>query len=112
MPGQFINSGTNPFGKVTLTNNSNAGNLDLSIAPPSGFADTIFYAFFNVCNAPDGSFAVTGDAALFCDCTELTGAGFTSLAPAIYQINYGSTYNTFLTDGTNVATATSTCVPC
>ena len=30
MPGKFINSGTNPFGKVTLTNNSNAGNLSIS----------------------------------------------------------------------------------
>ena len=112
MPGQFINSGTNPFGKLSLVNTSNAGNLDLSIAPPSGFADTIFYGFYNTCNAPDGSFAVTGNAVLFCDCTELTGAGFALLSPGIYQINYGSTYNSFLINGTNVATATGTCVPC
>jgi hypothetical protein len=32
MPGQFINTGTNPFGKVSLVNNSNSGNLSLSIA--------------------------------------------------------------------------------
>lgn len=32
MPGQFINRGTNPFGKVTLTNNFNTGNLNFSIA--------------------------------------------------------------------------------
>ena len=31
MPGQFINSGTNPFGKVSLINNSNSGNLTLAI---------------------------------------------------------------------------------
>lgn len=31
MPGQFINTGTNPGGKVTLTNNSNSGNLSLTI---------------------------------------------------------------------------------
>lgn len=35
MSGQFINSGNNPFGKVTLTNNFNTGNLDFSIAPPA-----------------------------------------------------------------------------
>ena len=39
MPGKFINSGTNPFGKVTLTNNSNAGNL--SISTPGGTTYTI-----------------------------------------------------------------------
>lgn len=27
MPGQFINTGTNPSGKLSLVNNSNAGNL-------------------------------------------------------------------------------------
>ena len=32
MPGQFINSGTNPFGKLSLVNNSNNGNLTLSTA--------------------------------------------------------------------------------
>ena len=30
MPGQFINSGTNPFGKLSLVNTSNAGNLTMS----------------------------------------------------------------------------------
>jgi hypothetical protein len=30
MPGQFINSGTNPFGKVSLVNNFNAGKLSMS----------------------------------------------------------------------------------
>jgi hypothetical protein len=30
MPGQFINSGTNPFGNLVLTNNSNSGNLVFS----------------------------------------------------------------------------------
>ena len=30
MPGQFINTGTNPFGKLSLVNNSNSGNLAMS----------------------------------------------------------------------------------
>ena len=31
MPGQFINTGTNPFGKLSLVNNSNSGNLAFTI---------------------------------------------------------------------------------
>ena len=30
MPGEFINTGTNPFGKLSLVNNSNSGNLALT----------------------------------------------------------------------------------
>jgi hypothetical protein len=30
MPGQFINTGTNPFGKVSLVNNNNLGNLAIT----------------------------------------------------------------------------------
>jgi hypothetical protein len=30
MPGQFINSGTNPFGNLVLTNNNNSGNLAIT----------------------------------------------------------------------------------
>ena len=30
MPGRFINTGTNPFGKLSLVNNSNSGNLALT----------------------------------------------------------------------------------
>jgi hypothetical protein len=53
MPGQFINSGTNPFGKLSLINSNNSGNLSLSIAPPAfytyqgyynGFASTLYSA--------------------------------------------------------------------
>jgi hypothetical protein len=32
MPGQFLNSGTNPFGSLKLTNTANAGNLVMSKA--------------------------------------------------------------------------------
>jgi Protein of unknown function (DUF1566) len=32
MPGQFINSGNNPFGNLSIVNNSNSGNLNLSVA--------------------------------------------------------------------------------
>lgn len=34
MPGKFINTGTNPGGKLSLVNNSNSGKLSISI--PSG----------------------------------------------------------------------------
>lgn len=37
MPGQFVNTGTNPSGKLSLVNNSNAGNFDLfkEATPPN-----------------------------------------------------------------------------
>lgn len=35
MPGQFINSGTNPGGKLSLINSNNGGNLNLSVASPT-----------------------------------------------------------------------------
>lgn len=37
MPGQFINTGTNPGGKLSLINNSNLGNLALSAATFPGY---------------------------------------------------------------------------
>lgn len=37
MPGQFINTGTNPGGKLSLVNNNNSGNLSFSAAPPSTY---------------------------------------------------------------------------
>ena len=33
MPGQFINTGTNPGGKLSLVNNSNSGNLSFNVGP-------------------------------------------------------------------------------
>ena len=36
MPGQFINTGTNLFGKVSLINNSNSGNLSFNKGGGSG----------------------------------------------------------------------------
>lgn len=41
MPGQFINSGNTPGGKISLVNNSNAGNLTLSAAGGGGTTYTI-----------------------------------------------------------------------
>ena len=35
MPGQFINTGTNPGGKLSLVNNSNSGNLSFSTDAPT-----------------------------------------------------------------------------
>jgi hypothetical protein len=32
MPGQFINSGNNPFGNLSLVNNSDNGNLNFGVA--------------------------------------------------------------------------------
>jgi hypothetical protein len=42
MPGQFINKGTNPGGKVTLVNNSNAGNFTLFKGTTPGGSLTVY----------------------------------------------------------------------
>jgi hypothetical protein len=51
MSGQFINSGNNPFGNLSIVNNSNSGNANFFIAPPTfyqyqgyynGFASTLY----------------------------------------------------------------------
>ena len=42
MPGQFINSGNNPGGKVSLVNNNNSGNLSIS-TPGGGGGERYFY---------------------------------------------------------------------
>ena len=41
MPGQFINTGTNPFGKVSLINTNNAGNLAITSGGGGGTTYTI-----------------------------------------------------------------------
>jgi hypothetical protein len=41
MPGQFVNSGTNPGGKFSLINNNNSGNLNFGIAGGGGTVYTI-----------------------------------------------------------------------
>ena len=43
MPGQFINSGNNPGGKVSLVNSNNSGNFNFSIAPPAFYTYQGFY---------------------------------------------------------------------
>jgi hypothetical protein len=53
MPGQFINTGTNPAGKLTLTNTNNSGNLTLAIPQicfngmqnVAGVADSVGFFF-------------------------------------------------------------------
>ena len=78
MPGQFINSGTNPFGKVTITNNSNAGKL--SISEP-GF--TIYSSDFTTVDTGAGA---TGNNTSF----TVSGAGITT-GDSWYRMNLGAT---------------------
>ena len=50
MPGQFINTGTNPNGNLSLVNNNNSGNLSISTPSGGGSAYTYTLASFNSTN--------------------------------------------------------------
>jgi len=91
MPGQFINSGTNPFGKVSLVNNSNSGNLNFSTAGGGGGPYTIGQAALGGIIAyitGGGSTGTSGlvatvndlaDAEWGCRGTTISGAGGTAI---------------------------------
>jgi hypothetical protein len=94
-----------------ISYSNSSGVLSSGVACP--FRATVTYALSDVCNTSDGSTEVIGNAPLFCDCTSLQSGDFIGLpSGTIYQIKYGNSYNTFLTNGGNTVTATSTCVPC
>ena len=106
MPGQFINTGTNPFGKVTLTNNSNTGNLSMSTpgGGGGGFSATVDIIPTPTCiSSPIDSFTVTGNGATFCDSTEFTAPEFAGLSSATVGLQYGADFVTVTTNSTNVA---------
>jgi hypothetical protein len=101
MPGQFINSGNNPNGKISLVNNSNSGNLSMS--PPVGF--TIYSSDFTTVATGSGA---TGNNISF----TISGAGITT-GDSWYEINLGVTsggnlvksleiYNYYLSHGLNI----------
>jgi len=55
MPGQFINTGTNPFGKVSLINNSNSGNASFKNGSSGGggpFAPYLIYQIYQPAIVP------------------------------------------------------------
>jgi hypothetical protein len=53
MPGQFINTGINPFGKVSLINNSNSGNLSFNKGGGSGpISPYLIYQIFQPAIVP------------------------------------------------------------
>lgn len=74
MPGQFINTGTNPGGKVSLVNNNNSGNLAMS---RSGF--TIYSSDFNTVNT---GYGCEGDN------TGFSIGGSYASGQAFYQANF------------------------
>jgi len=116
MPGQFINSGTNPFGKVTLTNNSNAGNLSMNTpgGGGGGFSATVDIIPSPYCiSSPIDSFLVTGDGSTFCNSTQFTAPNFSSLPPGNISLKYGLDQVTVNLDGTNTVTLVSVaCFQC
>jgi hypothetical protein len=121
MPGQFINTGTNPGGKISLVNNNNAGNLVLSVAPAPPalilYLSTISGAF--ACSQSGPIFPLTsviynGGTGL-CDSTSFD-------SPDVDPISGGTSY---VSDGTNsrqvnkvpgagitLMTFTGPCIPC
>lgn len=77
------------------------------------FSGTISYGTGFVCSSPDGSFAVTGNAANFCDCTELYGIGFESLIGISTFVLFGSQYLAVTINGTSTAIVQpGGCIPC
>jgi hypothetical protein len=80
-------------------------------APPL-FAGTVDVGSGGVCTTPDATFAVTGDAVNFCDCTQFSGAGFASLIGTATDVKFGSQYVSVSLDGSSVAIVTSPCNNC
>ena len=52
MPGQFINKGTNPNGKLSLANNSNTGNLLFSVPTATPIAPYLIYQIYQPAIVP------------------------------------------------------------
>ena len=110
MPGQFINKGTNPEGKVSLINSSDSGNLKFSTAGGGGggFSATVDIIPTPYClSSPIDSFLVTGDGSTFCNSTQFTASNFSSLPPGDISLKYGLDQVTVTLDGTNVAVLSS-----
>lgn len=77
------------------------------------FSGTISYGTGGVCSSPEGSFAVTGNAANFCDCTELYGTGFESLIGISTDVLFGSQFLVVTINGTSTAMVQAGgCIPC
>jgi hypothetical protein len=54
MPGQFINSGNNPFGNLSIVNNSNSGNLTFAAPAPIVYNFSGSWSFMDRTEACEG----------------------------------------------------------
>ena len=102
MPGQFINTGTNPGGKLSLVNNNNVGNLVLSVAtaPPALILYLSPFSSGDACAQTGPIYPITGitfnGGTGLCDSTSLDSNDLINIAG-------NTTY--YATDGTNVRPA-------
>jgi len=80
------------------------------------FSDTIKYgnSGADACSGSPafGTFSVTGNSATFCSSTQLTSIDFSFAPIGTGYISFGGQYYSVLTNGTSVATVTSSCSPC
>jgi hypothetical protein len=67
------------------------------------FAGTVQYSSTDVCTSVDGTLAVTGNAVLFCDCTEFSGASIAGLPTGTYTITTGVDKVMIICNGSSVA---------
>jgi hypothetical protein len=96
MPGQFINTGTNPGGKLSLVNNSNSGNLALGITNISFTAtsgDITFNGnYYNNYSAQSSAGFVSDGGSIGNGISyNITGATFTQVGSIINTYSFLST---------------------
>jgi hypothetical protein len=117
MPGQFINTGTNPDGKLSLTNVNNEGNLVLSVATTSP-GPTLYADFNSGVSCAGGGIALPTytyiGGTTFCDCTSLNAPNAVELGPAGYYVSDGTNARLFLATGggSTLLTAATACFSC
>jgi hypothetical protein len=92
MPIQFINTGTNPGGKLSLVNNNNAGNLSFIGPPPGPTTYTI------------------GQAALGGVIAYITGGGSTGTSGLVAQVADVSSGASWGCNGTTITGADGTAI--
>jgi hypothetical protein len=107
MPGQLINTGTNPFGNLSLVNNSNNGNLTLSI-PAGATTYTIGQSALGGIIAYINGGGSTGTSGLVVTAADIsTGAGWGCGYPA--GITIGGTSAAIGTGAANTALILAGC---
>jgi len=85
-------------------------------APIIPFSGTVNFgnSGANVCSGSPvfGTVSVTGNGATFCSSTQLTSVDFSFASIGTSYISFGAQYYSVLTNGTNIATVTSSCADC